>query len=891
MSNSLTFRESLQEEFTEFLGKQQTRFDDADCLRMDLHCHDLNSDKPSELWGRILGLPETWLPTQDLVNCLKKRGCTALTITNHNNATSCWSLIEQGHDILPAAEFTCRFPEYDLFIHVLTYGFTREDEDVLNRKRNDVYEFVRYAAKRDIPIIVAHPLYNYQHKGEIDLAVYEKMAVLFRNFEVLNAQRDLWQCVLTLNWIETLTPAKVRHFADKHGLDPAEFGVDPAKPKVVTGGSDDHMGIFAGTSGSRLYVPDLANRLKTEKVSALALEALRAGNIAPYGHAAENEKLNVALLDYFAQTATRMKDPGLLRMMLHQGEPFDKFACFVIGNILMELRNHNYTQAFFGFIHDALQGKKPGLFQTWKVSKDYRFCIDHLETIAGSIDLPPAEFVPIVNNATRDLFRRLSELIVKRIEASPISQASVNFSLEELTHRFEVPSQVSALLTGHSTGQSNLTNVSLVKLLDNLSFPVLVTAVLAGVSFASTRALYENREFLNRFADHVGRNRHQRRVLYLTDTLLDKNGVSNSLSAKLVEIQGGDMPIDYLICHEDAQPAPHLHVVRPIKTFSVERFGEQPIRIPDLMEVVSIFYEGGYDRIVCSTEGPMAMIALFLKHMFNVQAQFFMHTDWVDFARNTLDLDYHDTNRVRRLFRLLYQQFDGIYVLNSEHRDWLTGFEMQLEPEKVFLTAHHTQAREVAGKVSKRSLFPDATEETPVLLMACRISREKGVFELPGILAQVRKTHPDVRVVIAGSGPDEAELKALMPDACFTGWIDKPTLTTLYNSLDLFVFPSKFDTFGNVILEAFVQGMPVVAYDCKGPADIIGHNTSGYLVDTADEIADSIAAYFSAPAAERGAMRQQARRRAQDYDADTIMRQFLVDMGFPEYATTLRSAA
>ena len=145
--------------------------------------------------------------------------------------------------------------------------------------------------------------------------------------------------------------------------------------------------------------------------------------------------------------------------------------------------------------------------------------------------------------------------------------------------------------------------------------------------------------------------------------------------------------------------------------------------------------------------------------------------------------------------------------------------------------------------------------------------------------------------MIAGSGPDEAELKALMPDACFTGWIDKPTLTTLYNSLDLFVFPSKFDTFGNVILEAFVQGMPVVAYDCKGPADIIGHNTSGYLVDTADEIADSIAAYFSAPAAERGAMRQQARRRAQDYDADTIMRQFLVDMGFPEYATTLRSAA
>ena len=64
-------------------------------------------------------------------------------------------------------------------------------------------------------------------------------------------------------------------------------------------------------------------------------------------------------------------------------------------------------------------------------------------------------------------------------------------------------------------------------------------------------------------------------------------------------------------------------------------------------------------------------------------------------------------------------------------------------------------------------------------------------------------------------------------------------------SLDLFVFPSQFDTFGNVILEAFSQGMPVVAYNRKGPADIIQDHGCGYLVNTIDEMSDRIVDYLS----------------------------------------------
>ena len=199
------FRRALVREFDEYLDQQERRFAAADRLRIDLHCHDHNSDVPDELWGRILGLPETWLSTSKLVKRLRAGGSDVITVTNHNNARSCWHLLEQGLEVLVGAEFTCHFEQHDLFCHVLSYGFTPEQEVVLNRKRQDIQAFLRYAAEQNIPVILPHPLYLYSRNNKIDLDLFEKLAVMFQRFEVLNGQRDLWQSTLTLHWARGLT--------------------------------------------------------------------------------------------------------------------------------------------------------------------------------------------------------------------------------------------------------------------------------------------------------------------------------------------------------------------------------------------------------------------------------------------------------------------------------------------------------------------------------------------------------------------------------------------------------------------------------------------------------------------------------------------------------------
>jgi len=450
-----------------------------------------------------------------------------------------------------------------------------------------------------------------------------------------------------------------------------------------------------------------------------------------------------------------------------------------------------------------------------------------------------------------------------------------------LIRRFEIPLQLTSLMFGEvPQRERNISGVNVAELLDKLSFPVLVNLVLAGSQIASARVLYSNRRFLNEFSKHIGRNEHPRRALYLTDTLRDKNGVSNSLTGKLKEIQRCDYLVDFLIAHDSAEPEPHLHVVKPLAQFNIPNFGEQQIRIPDLLEIARIFYRGGYDRVVCSTEGPMVLVALFLKYMFNVPAYFFMHTDWLDFVRHTTSLDTHERDRIRRAMRTLYHQFEGVFVLNSDHRRWLIGNQMGLAKENVRLTGHHVERAKVqrVAPVRKSHLIPGATDDTPVIFTACRISREKGVLELPEIYRRAKGEVPDLRIVIAGSGPAEEDLRKALPEAIFLGWVGRERLDELYAGLDLFVFPSKFDTFGNVVLEAFSHGMPVLAYDCKGPKDIVEHGRNGYLVDTVDEMAAQVVDHFRTTSRHAG-MRKAALRRIEDYQAGPIMHRFMQDLG------------
>ncbi len=119
----------------------------------------------------------------------------------------------------------------------------------------------------------------------------------------------------------------------------------------------------------------------------------------------------------------------------------------------------------------------------------------------------------------------------------------------------------------------------------------------------------------------------------------------------------------------------------------------------------------------------------------------------------------------------------------------------------------------------------------PILLSVGRVAIEKNLEDF--LNADV----PGTKVVV-GDGPALEELKHRFPDAVFTGTLTGNTLAQAYAAADVFVFPSKTDTFGLVMLEALACGAPVAGYPVPGPLDIIGANGLG----PDDELFDAVGA-------------------------------------------------
>ncbi|HSQ41936.1 MAG TPA: glycosyltransferase [Fibrobacteraceae bacterium] len=878
------FRIQVRQEFDAYLQQEASRFADSEALRIDLHCHDHNSDVPDELWGRILRLPETWVETSEVMDKLRASGSQAMTITNHNNARSCWELLEKGEDILPGAEFTCRFEDLGFSAHVLAYGFTPAQEQRLNQLRTDAYHFLDYALEQDIPTVLPHPLYLYHDKPSLGFVAYEKLALLFERFEVMNGQRDVLQNLLVSEWLRSLTPETLDEWGRKYGIPPDRYCRDPYR-KRATGGSDDHFALFVGGAGTRLHVPDLANQLKRKKISEIALNAIRHGDMAPYGTIAEDEKLSIAFLDYFCQVALNMNDPGLLRMFLHRGDLKDKLICLAVSNAMQELRRHKYTMRFLTVFHEALRGRKPGILTALTVSRDYRPLLDDVGSLAQSAKLGPEphhEFMASIENMFLKINRLMSKRIGDRLGKEMANPRFRALSMDDLIRRFELPSHFRMLSDSSKSLQegkpNDMTTFSVATLMDQLSFPALFFGIMGGARFMSARVLYHDRGTVQSFAKAIGGHSLPRRILWLTDTLYDKNGVASVLEAVLREVERRNLPIDFLICSDSVAPRDHLQVVPSIGNFALENFSEQRFRIPNLMDVHKLFLEGGYDRILCSTEAPMGVVALYLKQAFHVPAFFYMHTDWLDYVRRMTDMDTHSLDRVRRLLRATYRSFDGVFVLNSEHRDWLTSRAVGMPRRRVYQTAHWTEGH-FMPPTQRRAYDP----EKPILLFAGRISQEKGVFELPQILLEVRKICPGARLRIAGTGVAESSLRQSLPDAEFLGWLSPEQLVSAYQNADFLLLPSRFDTFGCVVTEAMACGLPVSAYDTKGPRDIIGHGKNGLLGKNAMELGKMLGPILREPD-RLLQMREAAIARAAEYAKEPIMDRLMENVGLVDAA-------
>lgn len=168
-----------------------------------------------------------------------------------------------------------------------------------------------------------------------------------------------------------------------------------------------------------------------------------------------------------------------------------------------------------------------------------------------------------------------------------------------------------------------------------------------------------------------------------------------------------------------------------------------------------------------------------------------------------------------------------------------------------------------------------AGPENPVVLHVGRIAPEKNPEGLIEAFRAIRREVPGSRLVVVGDGPASGRLAAAVPELVLTGPRTGIDLARHYASGDLFVFPSKTETFGNVVTEAMASGLAVLAFDRAAAGRYIRDGFNGRLVQPTDD------AGFTAAAAELAAdvdalarLGREARRTAEGIGWEAVIAEF-----------------
>ena len=276
----------------------------------------------------------------------------------------------------------------------------------------------------------------------------------------------------------------------------------------------------------------------------------------------------------------------------------------------------------------------------------------------------------------------------------------------------------------------------------------------------------------------------------------------------------------------------------PVTILSPSQFATLPcpgypeiqLALPRLAHVCDHVLRSGAEHVHIATEGPIGWTtrAVCLRHGVRFTTSF--HTRFPEYIEAYTGLPAGISYAVQRRF---HRSSIGTFVATRSLKADLErrGFDRLMLWSRGVDTLQF-RPRDCAG----------AKPQQPTFLYVGRISREKNVetflkLNLPG------------RKVVVGDGPLLPALRARYPQADFKGAKTGEALAVEYANADVFVFPSRTDTFGLVMLEAMASGLPVAAYPVMGPVDVVTHGVTGILSD--DLQAAALAALSLDPATVR----------------------------------------
>ena len=334
----------------------------------------------------------------------------------------------------------------------------------------------------------------------------------------------------------------------------------------------------------------------------------------------------------------------------------------------------------------------------------------------------------------------------------------------------------------------------------------------------------------------AGRSGERPRVALIADGIEAMHGVTHTIEQIRergvpgfeVEVVGTDSGVDRRL------PA--------ATSLQVPFYEGMSLGVPGLPDLAETLAEGRYDLVHVTAPGPSGVAASLLSRISATPLLASYHTELAAYAglrsgdggmeaisRAALGAFYTAPSRVLSPSPAADRSLLALGAADARIDRWERGVDTdRFTPEK-----------------AERGAFPGELR----ILYAGRLTREKGVDLLAECFLRARVVEPRLHLLLAGGGPEEGELRARLGEhATFLGWLDGDDLARAYASSDLFLFCSRTDTYGQVVLEAGASGLPVVAVGEGGPAALIENRHTGILCrPDADHLAGAVLQLAASP--------------------------------------------
>lgn len=732
--------------------------------RVDLHVHSLHSKHPSEWFLQRLGARESYTDPERVYALAKKRGARFVTLTDHNTIDGALELAARHPaDCFVSTEATTYFPEDGCKVHVLCYGITPAQFNAIQKARDNIYNLRDYLRLEGIACSVAHATFSINDR--LTVAHLEKLVLLFDVFEGINGTRGRVGNVTWQELLRHLTPAHLARLAARHGIEPWS---DTPWIKGLTGGSDDHAGLFIGATYTLTEadsIPELLEALRHKRTRAggrygdhkslaYAIYKIAAAYASQKGGAKGLPGLLASIL--FAERGPALRERLLVRRLGFRRSARDRILSRFLDSLMV--------------ISRASETHGP----EWEVEQAY-------EALAVFVDNSLSEMAQALERGARggdapDLLQGLGTLLPATLFATPF------FSTLRLLNRNRMLNDelLRAFELEHLGGDGEVLWFS-----DTLADLNGVSVTLQELALCALRG---------------------RRPLRLVGCRTEAEQ-GQAAPPGLI-----DLPCAYAMT-PDFYPA-------------------HTLRVPSLLRALDRIAAHQPRRIVISTPGPVGLLGLAAARLLGIPCTGVYHTDFARMAEQiTADpgtasmVEGYTRWFFDRMDELRVPSEAYISLLADRGMDRQRMKRFRRGVDAAFL-----EIDEQTLSFARAQWFADGRptllyagrlgreKNLELLAQTHRALRAAG--------CDVRLV-----IAGDGPHGDEFKaLLADLPDVVFTGRLQRRALRACYVLADIFIFPSTTDTFGMAVLEAQAFGLPALVTDVGGPQELVQPGVTGYVL-------------------------------------------------------------